>query len=158
MHTCTCTKSMPMCVLVILSAEDEFLQSLGFEDKSQTFTRDRTFAKISFSLTKGSLKLTPSPKPSDPIGCDPILELGFESLSCNAQISPKIKETDFDLSLKSIKVEDSQNGDSLFPVLVQPRNGSENTSNDVTQPVLKVSVKREIIRHRPIWRQVIRFM
>ena len=130
------------------SVEDEFLQTLGFEDKMQTLTRDRTFGRISFSLSQGSLKLTPTPKPNEPFNCEPILELKFNSLQTSVELAPKVKETSFALSLGSLAVVDHQHEDSLFPVLLQERNGSGNLG----EPVLALTLKRESVKHTPIWK------
>ena len=130
-----------------VSAEDEFLQALGFEDKTQTLTRDRTFGKISFTLGQGSLKLTPTPKPDEPF-CEPILELKFSSLQTSVELAPKVTETSFALSLGSVEVVDHQNGDSLFPVLLQQRNGPGTSG----EPVLALTLKRESVKHTPIWK------
>jgi len=130
-----------------VSAEDEFLQALGFEDKTQTLTRDRTFGKISFTLGQGSMKLTPTPKPNEPF-CEPILEVKFSSLQTSVELAPKVKETSFVLSLGSVEVVDHQNVDSLFPVLLQQRNGSKTSG----EPVLALTLKKETVKHTPIWK------
>ena len=130
-----------------VSAEDEFLQALGFEDKTQTLTRDRTFGKISFTLSQGSLKLTPTPNPTEPF-CEPILELKFSSLQTSVELALKVKETSFVLSLGSVEVVDHQNEDSLFPVLLQQRNGSGTSK----EPVLALTVKKESVKHTPVWK------
>ena len=138
------------CSLFVPLAEDEFLQALGFEDRSQALTRDRRFMQVSFSLSQGSLKLLPSPKIPDPFQCEPILELKFNLLQSMVEISPKVKETIFTLSLGSINVIDHQNIDSLFPFILQPRNGSGDLSTN--SPLATLEVKRETVKHRPIWR------
>ena len=130
-----------------VSAEDEFLQALGFEDKTQTLTRDRTFGKISFTLGQGSMKLTPTPKPNE-LFSEPILELKFSSLQTSVELAPKVKETSFVLSLGSVEVVDHQNVDSLFPVLLQQRNGSRTSG----EPVLALTLKKETVKHTPIWK------
>ena len=141
---------LQVCVSVLF-AEDEFLQALGFEDRSQALTRDRKFVQVSFSLNKGSLKLLPSPKFPDPFQCEPILELKFSSLRSTVDVSPKVKETTFSLSLGSIHVVDHQNIDSLFPFILQSRIGSGDTGS-TSSPLIKVDVKRETVKHRPVWR------
>ena len=69
--------------------------------------------------------ITPTPKPNE-LFCESLLELKFSSLQTLVELALKVKETSFILPLGYVEVVDHQNVDSLFPVLLQQRNGSKN--------------------------------
>ncbi len=107
------------------SEEGELLEELGYEEQDNSlFLRDRIFLTLAFSLSKGSFQLVTNP-PSDAdtafLGPEPLVELGFSSLCCAADVRPRLRFVSFDLSLGSVTVEDHVDQDSKFPILVQPK-------------------------------------
>lgn len=103
--------------------EDELLDELGYEAESDIlFLRDRILLTLSFSLGQGSFQLVTTPSsPTSFLGPKPLVELGFKSLCCAADIRPKLHYASYDISLGSLTVHDHSDQDSLFAVLVQPK-------------------------------------
>lgn len=106
-----------------LSEEDQLLNELGYGAKDNLFLRDRIFLTLSFSLTGGSFQLvtTPTSLADSFFGPEPLIELTFESLCFSADLRPRLKYSSFELSLGGVTVRDHSHNDSLFPVLVQPK-------------------------------------
>ena len=106
-----------------LSEEDQLLHELGYGAKDNLFLRDRIFLTLSFSLTGGSFQLvtTPTSLTDSFFGPEPLIELTFESLCFSADLRPRLKYSSFELSLGGVMVQDHSHSDSLFPVLVQPK-------------------------------------
>ena len=108
-----------------LSEEDQLLNELGYEAKDNPFLRDRIFLTLNFSLSGGSFQLvtTPTSIMDSFYGPEPMLEMTFKSLCFSADLRPRLKYGSFDLSLGSVMVMDHSHSGSLFPVLVQPKEG-----------------------------------
>jgi hypothetical protein len=106
-----------------LSEEEQLLNELGYEARDNLFLRDRIFFTLNFSLSGGSLQLvtTPTALTESFYGPEPLVEMTFKSLCFSADLRPRLKYSSFDLSLGSIMMMDHSHVDSLFPVLVQPK-------------------------------------
>lgn len=106
-----------------LSEEDQLFNELGYGAKDNLFLRDRIFLTLSFSLTGGSFQLvtTPTSLMDSFFGPEPLIELTFEALCFSADLRPRLKYSSFELSLGGVMVQDHSHSDSLFPVLVQPK-------------------------------------
>ena len=106
-----------------LSEEDQLLNEIGYEGKDNFLLRDRIFLTLNVSLAGGSFQLvtTPTDMTDSFYGPQPLLEMTFKSLCFSADLRPRLKYGSFDLSLGSIMVRDHTHPDTIFPVLVQPK-------------------------------------
>ena len=107
----------------LLSEEDQLLNELGYEARDNYFLRDRIFLTLNCSLTGGSFQLVRSSSSMTEsfFGPEPLVEMSFKSLCFSTDIRPRLKYGSFEVSLGSLTVIDHFHSDSLFPVLVQPK-------------------------------------
>ena len=104
--------------------EEELLDELGLEeDGNSKLLRDRIFAVVSFSLERGVIQLVPSGTPHSALGQEPILELVVSDLFSHVDYRPRLRYSQYELSLGSVCVQDYMLDqlESPFHVLVKPK-------------------------------------
>ena len=104
--------------------EEELLDELGLEeDGNSKLLRDRIFAVVSFSLERGVIQLVPSGTPHSALGQEPILELVVSDLFSHVDYRPRLRYSQYELSLGSVCVQDHMLDqlESPFHVLVKPK-------------------------------------
>ena len=108
-----------------LSKDDKLLNELGYDETENMAFRDRIFMSLNFSLVGGSFQLVTMPQTivlgKSFFGTDPLMEFTFKSLCFSVDLRPRLKYCSFDLSLGSLSVMDHSESNSLFPILVKPR-------------------------------------
>jgi vacuolar protein sorting-associated protein 13D len=103
--------------------EEELMEELGLdEDANSKLMRDRIFAQVSFSLSRGSLQLlVPEEDEDSCFDLQLLVEVELTGLSCHVDYRPRLKYSSLEVLLGGVTVYDHYQDDAVFSNLVKPK-------------------------------------